>query len=545
MFESMFDSLVATAQAACGGAAVGAWAQVENAASSRRLSAMADVLERRLSEDGSANRDQWCVDNWKSVACEVAAHHGVSLGVASHQLGVAMALRERLPRVAEVFHAGRISYRLVNAIAHRTALIGDPQARAKVDIELAAAVADWGVLSQATVEENIDNWVERYDPYALRRTEYRARGRHVDWTWSNGAGCSMIEASLFDHDAAALDDRLDAMARAVCDNDPRRLEQRRADALGALGHGFDHLACQCGSDDCDAAGVQPNAAVVNLIAHEESLSDDTPAVLDGAKPDKPTKPLREMTLAEAFAIPPPTGPAHTPPALIIGGPVIPAPLLAAKIAAGATIQWIHHPGDAPPEPGYRPSKKLERFVRCRDITCRFPGCKKPVDVCDLDHTIAYPVGPTCASNLKYLCREHHLLKTFWAGPHGWRDEQHPDGTVVWTDPHGQTHVTRPGSYGLFPQLCRPTAPVVLSAADLAAAAEAQVQAGRGLAMPRRTRTRAQDRAARVNAERRFNETLPQTSPTVAARRPAPTWADYFDSWPTAPSPGGDDDPPPF
>ena len=115
----------------------------------------------------------------------------------------------------------------------------------------------------------------------------------------------------------------------------------------------------------------------------------------------------------------------------------------------------------PPNRSYRPSANLDWFVRCRDMTCRFPGCKKPADVCDLDHTIAYPVGPTCASNLKCLCRKHHLLKTFWAGPNGWRDRQLPDGTVIWTDPDGQTHVTRPGSYELFPKLCEPTAPVTV------------------------------------------------------------------------------------
>ena len=124
-------------------------------------------------------------------------------------------------------------------------------------------------------------------------------------------------------------------------------------------------------------------------------------------------------------------------------------------------------------------------------------------MCDLDHTIAYPVGPTCASNLKCLCRKHHLLKTFWGGARGWRDEQAPHGTVTWTDPSGQTHVTRPGSYGLFPKLCEPTAAVVLVATHPAAVADGQQ--GRGLAMPRRKRTRIQDRAHRVDAERSFNE----------------------------------------
>ena len=240
--------------------------RVQNAACALRLSAIADVFEARLSADGSADRDQWCLDNWDAVACEVAAHHGVSLGVASHQLMVAMALRERLPRVAEVFAAGRIGFRMVNAIVFRTALIADPQARAKVDVELAAAVAGWGVLSEAKVEQSIDFWVDRYDCYAVRRVEHRSRGRHVDKPWKDGSGTSTIETVLFDHDAAALDARLDALARGVCDNDPRTMDQRRADALGTFGHGVDHLACQCGSPDCPAAGVQPNAVVVNVVA---------------------------------------------------------------------------------------------------------------------------------------------------------------------------------------------------------------------------------------------------------------------------------------
>jgi hypothetical protein len=50
----MFDELAAFASVASGGAAVGAWVRVENAACARRLSAMADLLEQRWAEDGSA-----------------------------------------------------------------------------------------------------------------------------------------------------------------------------------------------------------------------------------------------------------------------------------------------------------------------------------------------------------------------------------------------------------------------------------------------------------------------------------------------------------
>jgi Domain of unknown function (DUF222) len=443
-----------------------------------------------------------------------------------------MDLRERLPRVAEVFASGRISFRMVSTIVSRTALVIDAQVQEKIDIELAGAVAQWGALSQAKVEQAIDDWVQRHDPLAVRRMELHARGRHVN-THSDGSGTATIEAVLFDHDAAAVDARLEAMARGVCDADPRTLEQRRADALGALGHGVDYLVCLCGAEDCAAAGVQPNAVVINVIAEEASLSDDTAAGLDGADPDTASTPVREMTLAQLAVCPPPNGPAATPPAVMIGGPVIPAPLLAAKIAAGARICSIIHPGDAPPEPRYRASSRLDRFVRCRDMTCRFPGCPKPADICDLDHTIAYPVGPTCASNLKCLCRQHHLLKTFWAGPHGWRDDQRPDGTVVWTDPHGQTYLTRPGSYGLFPSLCRPTAPVILTTAEKAAVAARQPACG--LTMPRRRHTRAHNRAQHITTERARNRER------IEDRGNDCVEADF----PSRPRPPGNDDPPPF
>ena len=97
------------------------------------------------------------------------------------------------------------------------------------------------------------------------------------------AGTADVEARLLATDADALDQRLDAMAAAVCEKDPRTIDQRRADALGALGHGADRLACGCDDPDCEAAGTQPSTVVVHVITHEDSLSDDTPVQLDGQR----------------------------------------------------------------------------------------------------------------------------------------------------------------------------------------------------------------------------------------------------------------------
>ena len=166
----------------------------------------------------------------------------------------------------------------------------------------------------------------------------------------------------------------------------------------------------------------------------------------------------------------------------------------------ASVREIRHPGDGPPEPRHRPSRQLAEFVRCRDLTCRWPGCDVPADHCDLDHTVPYPVGPTHPSNLKCYCRFHHLLKTFWCGQGGWQERQLPDGTLILTSPTGHTYTTYPGSKRLFPALCAPTAtlwtgepPVVESTRD------------RGVMMPKRRHTRAHTTAKTIAAERRLND----------------------------------------
>lgn len=210
-----------------------------------------------------------------------------------------------------------------------------------------------------------------------------------------------------------------------------------------------------------------------------------------------------MSLVEALTPDPEPEPPWTTkpaPALIVGGGIIPTSLLTELVRGGAQIRPLHHLGDGPPEPGYRPSTALDEFVRLRDMTCRFPGCDHPAFTCDIDHTMPYAAGGlTHPSNLKCVCRKHHLLKTFWSGVNGWRDEQRPDGTVIWTSPTGQIYITRPGSQILFPTLCLPTGELP-SAPRLDRSSD-----DRGVMMPKRRRTRAQDRTHRIDAERALND----------------------------------------
>jgi hypothetical protein len=590
----MFDTLVsAVAAARTPGVGVRACARLENAACAARLGYMADMLAAAYAASGSANREQWRVDNWGAVCAQIGAAHAVTSGVVSGLLMDAVTLRERLPKVATVFAEGLIAYRVVHLICTRTMLIKNPDALDAVDAESADLLRTWGAKSIDQTQRDVDTVVLRHDPAAVRLTESSSRDAYVEVNTDTATGTAYVSAAVSLPDGEAFDRRSDALARTVCARDPRTLDQRRAAAVGAMGFGWDRLPCLCENDDCDAAAKPAvGGVVVHVVLREDTLDahDPDPHVpdsdLDGpsgpdrdpedppdpdgagdsngdpagaSRPDRdsegaldPQSPsdtgdladaadsksetrddssesitdtpgapdsIRDLTaLRRALVGPNPPllpkpwysytlagllaalkdGPGQlcpASPAALLGGAVIPAPV-AAQIALQAIVRPLIHPGQAPPEPRYRPSRKLAEFVRCRDQTCRFPGCTKPATLADLDHTIPYPYGPTCASNLACLCREHHLLKTFWPG---WSNQQFPDGTIIWTDPEGQTTTTYPGSRLLFPELCQPTA-------ALQSARRPPRKHTAGLTMPRRTVTRADARKRRIDDERRQNAT---------------------------------------
>jgi Domain of unknown function (DUF222) len=247
-----------------------------------------------------------------------------------------------------------------------------------VDTEeaVAAELPRWPSMTQGRLAAGIDKIVGKADADAVRRRRERYVQREV-WFADLDGGISHIEGSLFSPDARALDKRLTALAATVCEHDPRNCAQRRADAMGALAAGADRLACRCGRPDC-AAGKRPAATpvVIHVIAEEATIA----------------------------------GRGATPASEICADGLIPAELVAELAVAAKQVPLVH-PASAEPERGYTPSKALADFVRCRDLTCRWPGCDRPAADCDIDHTIPYARrGPTHASNLKCYCRTHHLVK---------------------------------------------------------------------------------------------------------------------------------------
>ncbi len=349
---------------------IGLFTRVGNRAAAEQLVAIGELFAYRISR--CSENEDWAIDTMEAVAAEVAAALRISQSLATSRLRYARAMREQLPQVGQVFRAGDIDFRAFQTLVYRTDLITDPDVLATVDGQLAANVARWPSMTTRRLAAQIDKIVAKADADAVRR-HIRSKDDREIWIGDCEGGTSEIHGSLFTPDAQLVDRRLDALVATVCEHDPRTRQQRRADALGALAAGADRLGCRCERPDC-AAGAKPapSGLVIHVIAEQASLNGNGEA-------------LASMVSADGLI----------------------SPELVAELATTARLVPLIHPADAPPEPGYVPSKALADFVRCRDLTCRFPGCDHPAMDCDLDHTIPHAQGgPTHAANLKCYCRTH-------------------------------------------------------------------------------------------------------------------------------------------
>ena len=443
--------------------------RAERAAVARRLMAAGRLCLVRMADVEVEDRTQWCIDHWEAVAAEVGAELGISRARASSEMHYGLELVERLPRLGAAMAAGEVDFRVIAVVVFRTGLILDPAVLAAVDAWLAAAAPGWNGFSRRRIVELVDWRVRELDPAAERVARGVDEDRHVEIGPSEG-GLAQLWGAVRAPDAAVLDRRLDAVAASVCAQDSRTKRQRRADALAALAAGVDSLACDCGSADCPAAGVPaPAQVVIHVVAEAGTVTGQSarPGYLPGFGA------LAAQTVRD--------------------------------LATRARLRPLKSAQEFTAEPQYRPSVALAAFIRARDLWCRFPGCEVAAEFCDIDHSIPWIGGGlTHPSNLHCKCRAHHLLKTFWCGDGGWAEQQHPDGSIVFTSPSGRRYTTTPGGALFFPQLATPTE--TLPAETLTTGApRADSPPGRTLMMPTRQRTRAAERAARIAWECGLNE----------------------------------------
>ena len=345
----------------------------ESTAIAQRLLAVGELYARRAAE--RAEIKFWSTDVTDLVAAEISAVQNISHARAVGQVHYARTLCERLPEVAKVFVRGWIDFRMVSTIIARTENV-DAELMPALDEAIARHAEKWMKLSKPKLQDRIDLWVAKFDPAGVRVPPAVDDNRYVEIDPGTCAGMAVVSGHIHAADGAALEQRLDALAATVCEHDPRTAVQRRADACGPLARGEASLACQCGRDDCPAVSERAAAAsaVIHVLAEQ--------ATLEGTS-DKP--------------------------GYLPGFGILPAESVR-EVAQTATLKPLTIPTGVAPDPGYRPSAATREFIRWRDLTCRWPGCDRPADKSDIDHTVPYPVGPTHPSNNKCYCRIHRVHK---------------------------------------------------------------------------------------------------------------------------------------
>jgi uncharacterized protein DUF222 len=300
----------------------------ESTAIAQRLAAVAELFVRRSGE--LAECEWWCADACDAVAAEVSAAQNISHARAVGQVQFACALRHRLPAVARVFAAGVIDFRVVSTIIARTQNV-DAAVMPQLDEAIARHAEKWMKLSGPKLRDRVDLWVAKFDAAGVRVPPKVNDNRHVD-LYSSSPGVAGISGFLRAVDGAALDQSLDALAATVCENDPRTKEQRRADATGPA------------AAERKALGD----VVIHVLAEQ--------ATIDGTSDH---------------------------PGYLPGFGILPAESVR-ELAATAQLKPLDVPTGATADSGYRPSAVTAEFVRWRDLTCRWPGCDRPVQKCDID-----------------------------------------------------------------------------------------------------------------------------------------------------------------
>jgi len=141
---------------------------------------------------------------------------------------------------------------------------------------------------------------------------------------------------------------------------------------------------------------------------------------------------------------------------------------------------------------YRPNTILDTWIRILCGTCQWPHCDAPAWNADLDHDQSFdhrdPAqgGKTTAADMKAYCRTHHRIKH--AGT--WTEHHNADRSIDYVSPTGHRYHSPATGYldllGVNPDDITDTGP------------------GNSV---RRRRNRAEDRAARIRAERRRQQSV--------------------------------------
>ncbi|WP_382308560.1 DUF222 domain-containing protein [Herbiconiux sp. UC225_62] len=378
----------------------------------RCLAAVAEIADERaaLVSGGSAVRE----GERRLVAVEIATATRRSERTVAGMINNAEQLVHDYPATLSALSDGRVSgLHARHLIAHASTL----PAEARPGFE-ARLLAEAAVLSPHRFNERARRLRETCHPESITVRHRQAREERSVWLSPECDGMATLTHYLPAVDAVAVDDLLDKIARSErSDTDPRTHLQRRADALTRLILTPDNPA--------RPASITASVLVTVPAATIAGLSDQ-PGDLHGYGPIDPGTARAIAATAPTFL-------------RVLTHPTTREPTM-------ITRHWgrpvADHPTDGDGRDRYSAPPELRLVLAAIDQTCRFPGCSRRANRCELDHTRDWAHhGTTTPENLTYLCSRHHHLKHETR----WTVHPHPDRPrhLNWRSPHGRNYTTAP------------------------------------------------------------------------------------------------------
>lgn len=337
----------------------------------------------------------------RSTTAELACALRVPEGAVMALLVESEALVHELPATMSALRDGALSYRHAQVVMSATAAL-DEAPRLTLDTMLAERATTTTVANLGRVARRAR---ERHDPRPLvdRHTAALVE-RRVELEVARD-GMAWLHQLVPAVQASAIFHRLSDLA-AACQgpDEPRTLAQLRADACVEL------LLDDDARSAATADSVWSSQTEVDTARRTRS---EPGATHPGSLPVS----MRGIRPVVAVTVPVMTllGRSDEPGDLAGYGPIdaVTARHLAAH--APSFLRLLTHP-----ETGavlsvgrdrYAVPADLRSWLKIRDETCRFPGCSRRAERCDVDHVEDWAHGGTTShDNLIHLCRKHHRLK---------------------------------------------------------------------------------------------------------------------------------------
>ncbi|MFD5215290.1 DUF222 domain-containing protein [Microbacterium sp. NPDC058345] len=453
-----------------------AWVDVQQRIAALQAEA-ADLLAQRwaLMEDEIADAPLHREAILRSTVCEYAAAGRIAKGSMECAFSDARILHDDLPAVADAHAAGRITAAHVREIVHEADVVREAVRDGSVEPGT-VALFEAAVLEVAEHDTPARTRAHARQVAAalagvtvVQRHERALSERSVT-VRSVGDGLALLQAVLPEHLALAIHDRLTTMARDLrtADRTPvlPPLEPEPDDEYGA----------PIDDDGLDLDEQSRWEAIERILAADPLFHDDSPAIIHVPGDERTMDQIRADLFTDLLLATDPTDAHGTAlqnitatvqvtvaattltgaddrPAEIDGtGPLHPD---IARAIAGRNTGWtrlfLDPQGMVTETDTYTPTESMRRFLRARDQQCRFPGCRRPIARCELDHNHDYAKGGrTTLCNLSHFCTAHHVIKhPSIPDEHRWTARQLPDWSLEWTSPTGRTYTDPPRRRVMF------------------------------------------------------------------------------------------------